>query len=168
MQKLNEWFDGLNPRERIIVLVGGVLVLLTAIYVLALGPFYKAVATRAARVERKESDLAWMRSVASELQVLGANRPAGAGGGPSNESLVVLVDRTAHQAGLGTALTGQTPNGQTGIRVRMEGAAFDIVVTWLGNLQLNQAVSVESAQFDRTATPGQVNASIVLNRAAAS
>jgi general secretion pathway protein M len=142
-----------------------VLVLLTAIYLLALGPFYHAVATRAERVERKEADLAWMRSVASEVQVLGASRPVSAG--PSNESLVVLVDRTAREAGLGTALTGQTPDGQSGIRVRMEGAAFDIVMTWLGNLQLNQAVSVESAQFDRTATPGQVNASIVLNRAAA-
>jgi type II secretory pathway component PulM len=48
----------------------------------------------------------------------------------------------------------------------MEGAAFDTLITWLGNLQLNQAVSVESAQFDRTATPGQVNASLVLNRPA--
>ena len=167
MQKLKDWYAGLNERERIIVSVGAILVLLAAIYILALGPFYKAVADRAERVERKEADLAWMRSVASEVQVLGAGRPVGAAA-PSDESLVVLVDRTAREAGLGTALTGQTPNGQTGIRVRMEGAAFDIVMTWLGNLQLNQAISVESAQFDRTATPGQVNASIVLNRAAAS
>ena len=165
MQKLKDWFDGLIPRERIIVAGGAVLVLLTAIWMLALGPFYSSVSARAERVERKEADLAWMRSVASEVQVLGATRPMTAG--PSNESLVVLVDRTAREAGLGTALTGQTPNGQTGIRVRMEGAAFDIVMTWLGNLQLNQSVSVESAQFDRTNTPGQVNASIVLNRAAA-
>ena len=165
MQKLKDWLAGLNARERAIVLGGAVLVPLVAIYMLALGPFYQAVATRAERVERKEADLAWMRSVASEVQVLGASRPLSSG--PSNESLVVLVDRTAREAGLGTALTGQTPDGQSGIRVRMEGAAFDIVMTWLGNLQLNQAVSVESAQFDRTATPGQVNASIVLNRAAA-
>ena len=165
MQKLKDWFDALKTRERMIVLGGAVLVLLTAIYALALGPFYSAVAARAERVERKEADLAWMRSVAPEVQALGASAPISAG--PSNESLVVLVDRTAREAGLGTALTGQTPNGETGIRVRMEGAAFDLVMTWLGNLQLNQAVSVESAQFDRTGTPGQVNASIVLNRAAA-
>jgi len=164
MQKLQEWFDGLKPRERIIVAGGAVLVLLAAIYLLALGPFYSAVSSRAERVERKQADLAWMRSVAGEVQALGASRPMSTG--PSNESLVVLVDRTAREAGLGAALTGQTPNGQTGIRVRMEGAAFDVVMTWLGNLQLNQAVSVESAEFDRTATPGQVNASIVLNRAA--
>lgn len=164
MQKFKDWFAGLNSRERISVLVGAVLVLLTAIYVLALGPFYSSVAARAERVERKQADLAWMRSVAPEVQALGASVPVSAG--PSSESLVVLVDRTAREAGLGTALTGQTPNGQTGIRVRMEGASFDRVVTWLGNLQTAQGVSVESAQFDRTGTPGQVNASIVLNRAA--
>lgn len=166
MQKLKDWFGGLNARERAIVLGGGVLASVVAVYLLALSPFYSSVAARAERVERKEADLAWMRSVASEVQVLGASRPMSSG--PSDESLVVLVDRTAREAGLGTALTGQTPNGESGIRVRMEGAAFDIIMTWLGNLQLNQAVSVESAQFDRTATPGQVNASIVLNRAAAS
>lgn len=165
MQKLKDWFDTLKPRERMIVLGGAVLVLLTAIYVLALGPFYSAIEARADRVERKEADLAWLRSVAPEMQALGASAPVSAG--PSNESLVVLVDRTAREAGLGTALTGQTPNGETGIRVRMEGAAFDLVMTWLGNLQLNQAITVESAQFDRTGTPGQVNASIVLNRPAA-
>jgi general secretion pathway protein M len=164
MQKLNQWFAGLNPRERLIVLVGGVLVLLTAIYVLVLGPFYSATAARAERVERKRADLAWMRTVAPEVQALGATIPVSAG--PSDESLVVLVDRTAREAGLGTALTGQTPQGQSGIRVRMEGAAFDLIVTWLGNLQATQAISVESAQFDRTGTPGQVNASIVLNRSA--
>jgi general secretion pathway protein M len=135
-----------------------------AIYLLALAPFYATINARAERVERKEADLAWMRSVAPEVQALGASLPVSAG--PSNESLVVLVDRTAREAGLGTALTGQTPNGETGIRVRMEGAAFDTLITWLGNLQLNQAVSVESAQFDRTTTPGQVNASLVLNRPA--
>jgi general secretion pathway protein M len=166
MQKLKDWFDGLNTRERVIVIAGAVLVLITAVYMLGLAPFYNAVSARAERVERKEADLAWMRSIASEVQVLGTNRPMTAAA-PSNESLVVLVDRTAREAGLGTALTGQTPNGQSGIRVRMEGAPFDTVMTWLGNLQLNQAVSVESAQFDRTGAPGQVNASIVLNRAAA-
>ncbi len=164
MQKLKDWFARLNARERLIVVVGGVLVGLTAIYVLALGPFYSAVAARAERVERKEADLAWMRSVAPEVQALGASLPVSAG--PSDESLVVLVDRTAREAGLGTALTGQTPQGQSSIRVRMEGAAFDLIVTWLGNLQSTQAISVESAQFDRTGTPGQVNASIVLNRSA--
>lgn len=164
MQKLKDWFYGLKPRERAIVLGGAILVGLTAIYILALAPFYNNVATLAESVEQKKADLAWMRSVAGEMQVLGANQPMIAT--PTDESLVVLVDRTAREAGLSSALTGQTPNGETGIRVRLESAAFDMAMMWLANLELSHAVAIESATFDRTSTPGLVNVSLVLNRAA--
>jgi general secretion pathway protein M len=164
MQKLKDWFYGLKPRERMIVSGGAILVLLTAIYTLALAPFYRSVATLTESVETKKADLAYMRSVAGELQALNATQPMVAT--PTGESLVVLVDRTAREAGLSSALTGQTPNGENGIRVRLEGAAFDMAVMWLANLELSHAVAIESATFDRTSTPGLVNISLVLNRAA--
>jgi general secretion pathway protein M len=163
MQKLKDWFYGLQPRERAIIGGGAILVLLTAIYMLALAPFYRSVAALNASVEEQKADLAWMRSVAGEVQALSASQPMIAP--PSDESLVVLVDRTAREAGLSSALTGQTPNGETGIRVRLEGAGFDQAMMWLANLELSHAVAIESATFDRTSTPGQVNVNLVLNRA---
>jgi general secretion pathway protein M len=164
MQKLKDWYYGLKPRERLIVVGGAILVLLTAIYILALAPFYRTVAALSVSVEEKKADLAFMRSVAGEVQALSANQPMVAT--PTGESLVVLVDRTAREAGLSSALTGQTPNGETGIRVRLEAAAFDMAVMWLANLELSHAVAIESATFDRTSTPGLVNINLVLNRAA--
>lgn len=164
MQKLKDWLYGLNARERAIIVGGALLVLLTAIYILALAPFYRDLNALAENVEEKKADLAWMRSVASEVQVLSANQPMLAT--PTDESLVVLVDRTAREAGLSSALTGQTPNGETGIRVRLEGAAFDQAMMWLANLELSHSVAIESATFDRTSTPGLVNINLVLNRAA--
>jgi general secretion pathway protein M len=163
MQKLKDWFYGLQPRERAIIGGGAILVLLTAIYMLALAPFYRSVAALTASVEEQKADLAWMRSVAGEVQALSASQPMVAA--PTDESLVVLVDRTAREAGLSSALTGQTPNGETGIRVRLEGAGFDQAMMWLANLELSHAVAIESATFDRTSTPGQVNVNLVLNRA---
>ena len=68
---------------------------------------------------------------------------------PSGESLVVLIDRAARECGLGGALTGQTPNGAQGIRVRLESAEFDKLMVCLGNLQQVHAVSIESATIDR-------------------
>ena len=164
MQKLKDWYYGLKPRERMIIVAGAILVLLIAIYILALAPFYKNVSTLEASAEEKAADLAWMRSVAGEVQALSASQPMVAA--PTEESLVVLVDRTAREAGLSSALTGQTPNGETGIRVRLEAAAFDMAMMWLANLELSHAVAIESATFDRTSTPGLVNVSLVLNRAA--
>jgi type II secretory pathway component PulM len=46
----------------------------------------------------------------------------------------------------------------------LESATFDVLVTCLGNLERTHAVRIETAQFDRTAKPGRVNASLVLNR----
>jgi type II secretory pathway component PulM len=74
-----------------------------------------------------------MRSVGGEVLALSANSTTAAA--PSNESLVVLIDRSARECGLGAALTGQTPNGENGIRVRLEQAEFDKLVVCLGSLQ---------------------------------
>jgi general secretion pathway protein M len=164
MQHLKDWYYRLNPRERMIILVGAILIGLTAIYILALAPFYKSVATLSESVEERKADLAWMRSVAAEVEALSKNQPMIAA--PTDESLVVLVDRTAREAGLSSALTGQTPNGESGIRVRLESAAFDMVMMWLANLELSHAVAIESATFDRASSPGLVNINLVLNRAA--
>ena len=162
MQKLRDWFFSLQPRERALVLGGGAVVLLFAVYLLALAPFYGAVSSRAERVAKKQGDLAWMRSVGGEVLALGASATTAAA--PSNESLVVLIDRSARECGLGRALTGQTPNGANGIRVRLEQAEFDKLVVCLGSLQQSHSVTIESANIDRTGKPGVVNASLVLTR----
>ena len=162
MQQLKDWFFSLQPRERTLVLGGGVVLLLFAIYILALAPFYSAVSSRAERVAKKQGDVAWMRSVGGEVLALTANSTGPAV--PTNESLVVLIDRSARECGLGASLTGQTPNGENGIRVRFEQAEFDKLVVCLGSLQQSHSVTIESANVDRTAKPGFVNASLVLTR----
>lgn len=162
MRQLQQWYAGLQPRERWLIVGGGILVLLVAIYTLALAPLYQAVEERAQRVQRKQADLAWIQSVSAEVQALAANQPTLAATG--NESLVVLIDRAARECGLSSALTGQTPNGESGIRVRLEAAEFDKLVMCLGNLQQAHAVTIESATIDRTSQPGLVNASLVLTR----
>ena len=162
MQKIKDRLNALQPRERIIVIGGAILVLVTAVYVLGLAPLYAAVSAQAKRVEQKEGDLAWMRSVAGEVAMLSASAPSRPGA--SNESLVVLIDRAARECGLGSSLTGQTPNGENGIRVRLESAEFDKIMVCLGTLQQIHAVDVESATIDRTGKPGLVNANLVLTR----
>lgn len=162
MAQLRDKFNSLQPRERVIIIAGAILVLVVAIYVLALAPLYSAVGAQAKRVAQKEGDLAWMRSVAGEVAVLSAAAPTRPG--PSNESMVVLIDRAARECGLGSSLTGQTPNGERGIRVRLENAEFDKLMVCLGQLQQVHSVDVESATIDRTAKPGLVNANLVLTR----
>jgi len=160
VQQLLAKFMALQARERLMVAVGGALVLLVAIYSLGLAPLHKAVNERDARVTKKQDDLAWMQSVVAQLQSLGATQPAN----NNAESLVVVIANTASRANVANALTGQTPNGANSVRVRLEGVQFDALVVWLGALQKEYGIYVEAADISRAGQPGQANAGLTLAR----
>jgi len=163
MNELRSWLGGLSPRERNLVYLASVLLALALLYFALVLPITSAAAKRAARVEQKTADVAWMRQVAP--QVMAAAGPGGAAG--SDESLVVLVDRTGRQAGLGSAIRDQSPSGEHGLRLRLEAAPFDVLITWLAVLQQQHGVSVDAATIDAGSAPGLVNASLTLVHGAA-
>ncbi len=163
MNALISRFQALSAREQSMVIGGAGVVICALVYLLILSPFYGAIEARSRSVADKQADLAWMQASLGELQALNASNPQGTG--PSDESLVVLIDRTAREANLGANLTGQTPSGESGIRVRLESAPFDGIVEWLGKLQQQHAIDIETATIDRAGTTGLVNASISLVRA---
>ena len=160
--QLRNWLAGLAPRERNLVYAAGGLAIIALLYILLVLPITTMAAKRAARVEQKTADLAWMRQVAPQVAAAAA---AGAAAG-NGESLVVLVDRTGREAGLGGALRDQSPSGDQGLRLRLEAASFDVLVVWLASLQQQHGVKVEAATIDATATPGLVNASLTLTHGA--
>jgi general secretion pathway protein M len=159
---VRDWFGDLNPRERNLVYAAGGLLALALIYLLLVLPFTTTSRKLESRVEKKGADLAWMRQVAPQaMAAAGMSQARGNG-----ESLVVVVDRTAREAGLGTTLRDQSPNGNAGVRLRIEGASFDTLVTWLVILQQQHGVSIETATID-AAGPGLVNATLSLAQAGA-
>ncbi len=84
-----------------------------------------------------------------------------------NQSLVVIVDNSLRQRGLSNSLqrSQPTPSG-TGIRVEFEGVAFDDLILWLGDLNRQYDLQVESANFSVASREslGRVNSSVTLQR----
>lgn len=158
---VRDWLDTLSARERNLVYVAGGLLAIAVIYLVLVMPFQVSGKKMAARVEQKSADLAWMQ--ASAPQAMAAAGIAQSAGG---ESLVVLVARTAREAGLGEALRDQSPDGNAGLRLRIEAASFDTLMTWLASLQQQYGVTIESATID-AAAPGLVNATLSLKQAGA-
>ena len=156
MNKLRIWYAGLRPREQRVVLGGGaglaVIVLVFGILV----PLQSALSSVSRRVDTKREDLKWMEVNAPEVRAAGSELPADTGEAP-----VVLVDRVGREAGLGSALRGTQPEG-TGVRVQLEGAPFDTLVTWLAALDERYGLAIDSITVDRTARPGIVNANVSL------
>jgi general secretion pathway protein M len=151
-------FESLNARERRMVIIGGICIALLLVFGVIL-PLDRSVAKAHARVLAKQADLAWMRGVTPEL--------VAAGPGPtpptSQRSMLVVVDRAAREAGLGTALTSSEPSGAGGLQVRLEKAPFDAIVGWLARLSEQDGIRVESATMDNAGQPGIVNAGVVLH-----
>jgi len=159
MNQIRQWLDGLAPRERNFVYVAAALVAIAVVYFAVVLPLASAARHREARIAQKASDLAWMRQVAP--QVMAAAGVAGAGTA-SDESLVVLVDRTARESGIGASIRDQSPAGQTGLQLRVEGAPFDVLMAWLASLQQQYGVRVDAAMIGAANAPGLVNASLTL------
>lgn len=159
---VRDWFDNLSERERNLVYAAGALVGVALVYLVLVLPFQASGKRMTSRVEQKTADLAWMRASAPQaMAAAGASQAVG-----SVESLVVLVDRTAREAGIGASLRDQSPDGSNGLRLRIEGASFDALVTWLASLQQQYGVSIESATVG-AAAPGHVNATLSLKHAGA-
>jgi general secretion pathway protein M len=157
LDKLRNLFDGLAPRERRIVTVGVVAAILLLLVAIVL-PLHRRAAAAENRIARKQADLAWMQQVAPAL--------AAAGAAPSvpttQESLVVVIDRSARENGLGQSLTGSQPSGDGGLRVQLEKADFNLMAAWLARLYEQNGISVETATIDATPEAGVVNAGLVL------
>jgi general secretion pathway protein M len=161
LDTVRDWLGNLSTRERNLVYGAAVLAALALLYLVIVLPFTTTTSRMAARVEQKSADLAWMRAQAPH-----ATAAAGLAQSRSGESLVVIVDRTARQAGLGATLRDQSPSGNAGLRLRMEAAPFDSLVTWLAVLQQQHGVGIEAATID-AAGPGLVNATLSLTHAGA-
>jgi len=154
---VRDWLANLSRRERQLTYAAAGLAGVLLLYLVLVLPFQSASHRVAARLEKKTADLAYLRQAAPRLSAA-----KGGAAADSTESIVVLVDRTARAAGLGGALRDQSPTGQ-GVRLRIEGAPFDVVVAWLGTLQSQYGVAIQAAMINGV-SPGVVNANLTLTR----
>jgi type II secretory pathway component PulM len=150
-----ESFAALPQRERRMV-VAAVAVLAVIFLFGVLLPLDHSVSRAQQRLAKKRTDLSWMQSVAPELAA--AAPPAAASG----ESLLVILDRSAREAGVASSLTTE-PAGPNSVSVRLQKAPFDTMIAWLARLAQLYGVSVDSATIEKADAAGLVNAALVLH-----
>ena len=151
-----ETFANLSERDRRMLIIGAI----AAAAILLFGvivPLDRSVARERAKLTQKRADLAWMQSVAPEIAA-SAPPPSATG-----ESLLVIIDRSARESGLGTSMAGSEPGGPGSLSIRLEKAPFDALIGWLARLSQQNGVTVDSAVIEQAGAPGVVNAAIVLH-----
>lgn len=161
-EPLLERYRELQPRERLIVAVGAVVVALTLIYAALWEPAANARARQAAA-------LADQRALAERLETIGATvqkaRASGVGAIQGrDQSLLTLIDQQGKSPELGKAPARLQPEGDTEVKVWFEDVPFDALVRWMATLESRYGVQIVGAEIERRAVAGLVNARLTVVR----
>ena len=155
------WWRALSLRERRILLLMAVVLLLFLSWLMAWRPLAQAHQATAVELDRIVADLAWMEAAAVEL-----NRLQGAGRTKPQPrqglSLLALAEQTARANGLSQAFRRGEPDGADRVRVWLEQAAFDQLIRWLELLEAGYGVGVADASVDKSENQGVVDVRILL------
>jgi type II secretory pathway component PulM len=155
---MRAWYSKLAEREQRFVMFGAIGVAVIVVLGIVL-PLNRNLAQTRQRVETKQDDLAFIQAAVTQL---GGSNMAGGTVVPG-EQLVVFVDSSARESGLGKSLVSSEPTGdRKGLRIRLDKVPFDGLVAWLARLAQNHGVTVESADIDSAGESGLVNAGLVL------
>ncbi|MGC4111374.1 MAG: type II secretion system protein M [Nocardioides sp.] len=153
---MKEWYDNLSERDRKIVTYGGIVVVILILLGIIM-PLNRNIAMARERVAHKQADLQFIQDATPQIAAAGP-----AGNAADAESLVVLIDSSARESGLGKSLSSSQPTGDKGLRIRLDKVAFDALVAWLARLSQQHGVRVDSAEIETAGEAGLVNAGLVL------
>ena len=153
---MRAWYAGLSQREQRFVLYGGIGSVAMILLWIILDLNHNLMQARQ-RVLVKQGDLAFIQAATPQLLAAG---PVNAGTTP--ETLVVLIDSSARESGLGKSLSSSQPTGDGGLRIRLDHVAFDGLLAWLARLSQQHGVRVETAEIESAGETGYVNAGLVL------
>ncbi|MDH3983907.1 MAG: type II secretion system protein M, partial [Gammaproteobacteria bacterium] len=157
---MKDWYDSLEAREQILVLVGAIVVIVALLFSLVWVPIDKGHARVASSVNTWERSLAELRPLVP-LAASGEINANSVAVSSSQQAPIIIVDQTLRSRGLEQYRRRSQPTTANGIRVEFENVAFDELILWLGDLSDQHAMHVQAGSLSAIsqAGPGRINAS---------
>nr|WP_296751217.1 type II secretion system protein M [Thioalkalivibrio sp.] len=157
------WWDGLATRERRIVMLAGLALLLVIAFLFVVEPGLERRSALNSQLQTLVNEQAWMQAqepaVRAQARAAGATPAARTTGSPLG-----VVDVSARSAGLGSALRRVRPL-ESAVEAELEGAPYTALVGWLATLESRHGLRVVSLSIDRGNEPGRVNAQLRIESA---
>jgi general secretion pathway protein M len=158
---MKAWLAGLEPRERLLLYaVAGVLGIIL-LYLILIRPLHTRYHQLVTAVQEQRTTLQWMQQSAIKVRQLKSISPAAAAG-LGGRSLLSVTDTSARAAKLGSALKRVEPEGDNGVRVWLDNAAFDSFIGWLDVMASRYGADVDTITLERSEAVGRVNARVTL------
>ena len=147
LSRLKGWWDGLSPRERVLV---GTLGTLVALAVLVYGVIKPLQAIRADAY----ADIRTYQTLDARIRAAGTLGPSGPP--PRSGAPVDIVNQSAAAASL--AIQAEAVPG--GVRVTIAEARYDAVLNWMADIARTSGLAATRVELLRRPTPGLVSATV--------
>ena len=162
MNKITDWFESLEQRERLLVTIGAVFVLLTLFYLLLLEPTAHRLKQAKSKYLSAQQQLAFMQETHSTAERLKKQPQLGAKQIIAPENLLSYLDSSMKRYRINTQLNSISPAKDNGANLRFDNVEYNKLMQWLGNLYFQNGINVESINIAPTKNPGMVKATMLL------
>lgn len=157
-EQLTAQLAQMQPRERLMLVVGAVAIALTILFVGIWKPAAHAHHAAQQRLDDAHEVEQLLQRAATVVHVDNTPRASAAG------SLLSIVDQAAKSGALSKPLSRLQPDGDTQVRAWVEDVPFDALLQWMQVLQTRYGVRVAAVDIERQPTAGLVNARLSLVR----
>jgi type II secretory pathway component PulM len=155
---MNKWLLRFNTREQLSLLIMSAAVALYVVFAWVWAPLDSARDDLALRNQSTVELLQRVDAMVSEVQALKA-----AGGGTARQrNLTSLINQTTRSQNL--SVTRLQPTSRGDIQVRMEGAVFDDVMTWLHVMEQLERLVIQELSLTKAGGSGLINLTVRLSQ----
>lgn len=163
LEALTTWYRNLEPREKLLVAVTSVILLITIFYIAIWEPVYNGLDQQQKLYNSQQNTLLWMQQASAEVKAL-KRSGASAKKRNSNQPVSLIIEQSASTAGLKKNLSKLESSGKTGAQAKLEAVSFDQMLIWINALKRNNGVIISSANIERADKPGTVNARLSFSK----
>ena len=156
---MSELLARYSPREKMIVAVALLVMLVIGGHALVIEPYLQRVAALQDEIEQQRADLEWMRSAVARLP----NSAMTADSAEISGTLANFIDQAVRRQGLAGQLSQMSPVGEDEIRMRYSAVEFNRLIAFIA-LVNSSGLAVKDIRISPAETPGIVDSNLVLER----
>lgn len=154
VKAIKDWYSGLNQRERSMVTILGAMMILLIIFIAVVLPIKKYVNGLNNDVQQLESDLPIVASKVQALQTRSGNSTQ-----VTRQSLNQLITNSSKRYGLKFSRIEERKRDEE-IQVRLDDVEFDQLLRWVGQLEQQQGLVIDTLRVSDNDESGIVDASV--------
>ncbi len=152
----NYW-NNLNERERWLVGIGSVCILIYLFYLLIYSPLTTAVNDKTQQLIEKQETVAWMQQVRQQTKIKSKAQPI------SNTKLLALIGNQLNDKPFRQFPYQLQQTGPGDIQLSFDRVPYQQFLSWLWTLNNEYIFTLKQFTAEQTATPGVVKLLVIIS-----